>query len=63
MTQHRLPRNNGTNSPPPLLNLRLLVLVLVAGLLGWLAFVNPTVAGAVGVGLTTLYLLHRLVGR
>lgn len=63
MTQVRLPRNNDPNSPPPLLDLRLLVLLLIAGLIVWLAVVNPAVAAAVGLGLSALYVLHRMVGR
>jgi hypothetical protein len=46
-----------------LLDLRLLVLVVVAGLVVWLEIVNPAIATAVGLGLTVLYVLHRIVGR
>jgi hypothetical protein len=63
MTKRRLPRVRDEHSPQPLLDLRLFVLVSVAGLIVWLAIIRPAAATAIALGLSTLYLLHRIVGR
>ena len=63
MTRSRLPRRPAVHSPKPLIDLRVLVLLAIAGAIGWLAVVRPAVAAAVGLGLSSLYLLHRMVGR
>lgn len=63
MTNGRLPRARGEHSPKPLLDLRFLVLLSLSGLMVWLAVVRPLLAGAIGLGLSVLYVLHRLVGR
>jgi hypothetical protein len=63
VTRSRLPRGRAEDSPQSLIDLRFLVLLVVAGLIVWLAFVHPAAAAAVGLGLSTLYVLHRLVGR
>jgi hypothetical protein len=63
MTKRRLPRVRGERSPQPLLDLRLLVVASVAGLIVWLAIVRPAAATAIALGLSTLYVLHRIVGR
>jgi hypothetical protein len=62
MTKARVPRKRGEHSPQHLLDLRLFVLVVVAGVVTWLAFTNPALATAIGFGLATLYALHRLIG-
>ena len=46
----------------PLLDLRLLVLLAIAGLIVWLGIVHPAIAAAVAAGLSVLYVLHRIVG-
>jgi hypothetical protein len=38
----------------------LIVPLIVAGLLTWLALVNPASATAIGLGLSALYLMYRL---
>jgi len=63
MTRGRVPRDRGEHSPQHLFDLRLFVLVAVAGGITWLAFTRPAIATAIGIGVTTLYALHRLVGR
>ncbi len=63
MSNRTVPRERGEHSPQHLFDLRLLVLVVVAGGISWLAFTRPALATAIGVGLATLYALHRLVGR
>jgi hypothetical protein len=63
MTNRRVPRSPGEHSPKPLFDLRLLVLAGAAGLIVWLGLTRPAAATAVGLGVTVLYMLHRLVGR
>ncbi len=63
MTKSRLPLERGEKSPRPLIELRVLVLTSASGTIVWLALVHPAVATAIGLGLTVLYLMHRLVGR
>lgn len=63
MTKRRVPRKETEHSTQNLFDLRLFVLVTVAGMITWLAFTRPALATAIGVGLGTLYALHRMVGR
>ncbi|SCG13988.1 hypothetical protein GA0070610_0180 [Micromonospora echinofusca] len=49
--------------PSAPLDVRLVVLLALAGLAAWLAFVNPAAAVAVGFGLTVLYTLHLMTKR
>jgi hypothetical protein len=63
MTKRTLPRKRTEHSPRPLFDLRLLVLLTLAGLLVWLAVVHPALATAIGLGLSALFVLHRLVDR
>ncbi len=49
--------------PSPPLDVRLVVLLALAGFATWLAFVNPAAAVAVGFGLTVLYTLHLMTKR
>lgn len=63
MTKNRLTRVRRESSSQSLIDLRLLVLLGMAGLMVWLAIVHPAVAAAVGLGLSTIFVLHRLVGR
>lgn len=63
MTKGRLPRAPRKHDPQSFIDLRVLVLLCVAALTGWLAVVRPAIAAAIALGLTVLYLLHRMVGR
>lgn len=63
MTKNRLTRARRESGSPSLIDLRLLVLLGFAGLMVWLAIVHPAIAAAAGLGLSTIYVLHRLVGR
>jgi hypothetical protein len=63
MTKRIVPRKRSPHSPDSLFDLRLLVLLALAGLLVWLAVVRPAVAAPIGLGLSALYVLHRIVGR
>jgi hypothetical protein len=46
-----------------LFDVRVLVLIGASGGIVWLAIVRPAVATAIGLGLTVLYVMHRLVDR
>jgi hypothetical protein len=60
MTSIKVPRHTDDGHPPPVLDLRLLVLLALTGLIVWLAVVEPTAAAAIAFGLSVLYLLHKL---
>ena len=60
MTDTRLRQTGGEHSPPPHRNLKLIVPLIVAGLLTWLALINTASATAIGLGLSALYLMYRL---
>ncbi len=49
--------------PSPPLDVRLVVLLALAGFATWLAFVNPPAAVAVAFGLTVLCTLHLMTKR
>jgi hypothetical protein len=61
MTKKRLRRTGGDHSPPFTRNLRLFLPVIAAGLLFGLALISPGLATALGMGISSGYLLDRMV--
>ncbi|HWH01861.1 MAG TPA: hypothetical protein VNV66_21680 [Pilimelia sp.] len=60
MTHPKLRHNGGGNGPPPVLDLRLLVLLSLTGFVVWLSLTEPTLASAMVLGLSVLFLLHQM---
>ncbi len=60
MTDTRLRQTGGEHSPPPHRNLKLIVPLILASVLVWLALISPNTVPAIGLGISALYLLYRM---